>query len=45
MKFISDIVIRKLVFASHIMRDSSGKLILTVLESKINGQKEGRPRS
>ena len=44
MKFYSNILIRKLAFAGHVMRGSSGKLILTVLEGKTN-EKKGKGRS
>ena len=44
MNFYRNIVICKLAFAGHVMIGLSGKLILTVLEGKINGKKgRGRP--
>ena len=41
MKFYRNIVIYKLVFAGHVMRSSSGKLILTLYwKVKSMGKKE-----
>ena len=42
MKFCSNIIIYKLTFAGHVVRGSSGKLILAVLEGKIKGKKYQR---
>ena len=40
MKFYRNLIISKLAYAGHVTRSLNEKLILTVLEGKINGKKE-----